>query len=91
MLGGGAHLSPCGKLKPCFPFSSSRRQRERELDMQLNLRTSQLSSLQQLVDNMQKDCEDVSVLRDEVDVLRPTATALAKAEVILLFANYWLF
>jgi hypothetical protein len=59
------------------------RQRERELDMQLAMRTSQLSSLQQLVDNMQKDCEDASMLRDEVDVLRPTATALAKAEVIL--------
>ncbi len=52
--------------------------------MQLGMRTTQLASAQQLVERMQKDVEEVSVLRDEVDVLRPTASALAKAEVCQL-------
>lgn len=37
--------------------------------------------MQEVIDAMQADCREVAALRDELDVLRPAATKLNKAEV----------
>jgi hypothetical protein len=58
-------------------------QRERELELQLSQKAALVKDLHRKVEEMEADVREVQSLRDEVDVLRPAATALAKAEVEL--------